>query len=193
MAIGVSDQKVGEDGAAGRLAVVYSDAEGLSTDRVELFDQDTPGIAGAPEQEDYFAGSLASGDFDGDGVDDLVAGMRSEAIGSTKGAGASLVLFGNATGGISTSGALWIDQDTAGVPGVVATADHFGWTVGALDTDGNSRVEPLIGAPGNAAGTVTVLEVAPGTLESATALSEGDLGWSAGSDGDAFGIALPAP
>ncbi|WP_327189309.1 FG-GAP repeat protein [Streptomyces xinghaiensis] len=193
VAIGVSDQKVGEDGAAGRLAVVYSDAEGLSTDRVELFDQDTPGIAGAPEQEDYFAGSLASGDFDGDGVDDLVAGMRSEAIGSTKGAGASLVLFGNATGGISTSGALWIDQDTAGVPGVVATADHFGWTVGALDTDGNSRVEPLIGAPGNAAGTVTVLEVAPGTLESATALSEGDLGWSAGSDGDAFGIALPAP
>ena len=73
------------------------------------------------------------------------------------------------------------------MPGTVATADHFGWTVGALDTDGDGRVEPLIGA----AGTVTVMKVRPGTVESATALAEGDLGRPAGSDGDAFGIALP--
>lgn len=102
-----------------------------------------------------------------------------------------MILFGNATGGITTKGALWIDQDTDGVPGTVAEADHFGWTVGALDTDGNVRVEPLIGAPGNAAGTVTVVKVRPGTLESAKALAEADLGFPAGSNGDAFGIALP--
>jgi hypothetical protein len=191
VAVGVSDQQVGTKGGAGRLAIFYGGSQGLSaTSRVKLFDQDTPGIAGAPEAEDYFASSLAAGDFDGDGVDDLVVGMRSEAIGSATGSGASMVLFGNATGGITTNGALWIDQDTTGVPGIVATADHFGWTVGALDTDGNGRVEPLIGAPGNAAGTVTILKVKPGTLESATALAEADLGWSAGSDGDAFGIAL---
>ncbi|WP_330113880.1 hypothetical protein [Streptomyces sp. MUM 178J] len=156
-----------------------------------MFDQDTPGIAGSPEPEDYFASSLAAGDFDGDGVDDLIAGMRSEALGSATGSGASLVLFGNASGGISASGAVWISQDTPGVPGTVYEGDHFGWTVGALDTDGNGRVEPLIGAPGNAAGTVTVVKVKPGTLESATALAEADLGWPAGSNGDAFGIALP--
>lgn len=64
-----------------------------------------------------FAGSApAPGCFDDDGVDDLIAGMRSEAIGSVEGAGASLVLFGNATGGLSSSGAIWIDQDTEGVP-----------------------------------------------------------------------------
>ncbi|MEU9776517.1 FG-GAP repeat protein [Streptomyces sp. NPDC047968] len=191
VAIGVSDQKVDEDGAAGRLAVLYADADGLSHEDVEVFDQDTPGIAGGPEPEDYFASSLAAGDFDGDGVDDLVVGMRSEAIGSAKGSGASLVLFGNATGGITASGAVWIDQDTAGVPGTVWEGDHFGWTVGALDTDGDGRDEPLIGAPGNAAGTVTVVKVRPGDLESATALAEADLGWPAGSDGDAFGITLP--
>ncbi|WP_406170419.1 hypothetical protein [Streptomyces sp. NBC_00996] len=83
-----------------------------------------------------------------------------------------------------------MDQDTEGVPGIVATDDHFGCTVGAPDTDGNGRVEPLVGAPGNAAGTVTVLKVKPSTLESVTALAEADLGWSAGSDGDASGIAL---
>ncbi|WP_340558539.1 hypothetical protein [Streptomyces sp. GSL17-111] len=191
VAIGVSDQKVGEDGAAGRLAVLYADEDGLSHDDVEVFDQDSPGIAGGPEPEDYFASSLAAGDFDGDGVDDLIVGMRSEAIGSATGSGASMVLFGNATGGISASGAVWIDQDTPGVPGTVWEADHFGWTVGALDTDGDGRDEPLIGSPGNAAGTVTVVKVRPGDLESATALAEGDLGWSAGSDGDAFGITLP--
>ncbi|NEB13256.1 VCBS repeat-containing protein [Streptomyces coelicoflavus] len=192
VAVGVSDEQAGGRGAAGRLAVLYGDAHGLSaTSRVKLFDQDTPGIAGGPETEDYFAASLAGGDFDGDGVDDLVVGMRSEAIGSVKGSGAALVLFGNATGGITTKGAVWVDQDTAGVPGVVSEGDHFGWTVGALDTDGNGRVEPLVGAPGNGAGTVTVLKVRPGTLESAKTLAEADLGWAAGSDGDAFGIALP--
>ncbi|MBW1597814.1 integrin alpha [Streptomyces sp. JJ38] len=191
VAIGVSDEKVGEDGAAGRLAVFYADENGLSHDDFELFDQDTPGIAGGPEAEDYFASSLAAGDFDGDGIDDLVLGMRSEAIGSATGSGASLILFGNPTGGISTTGAVWIDQDTPSVPGVVYKHDHFGWTVGALDTDGNGRDEALIGAPGNAAGTVTVVKASPGSLESAVALSEGDLGWPAGEDGDAFGIALP--
>ncbi|MCX4862150.1 hypothetical protein OG426_10475 [Streptomyces canus] len=191
VAVGVSDQEVGTKGAAGRLAVFYGGSQGLSaTSRVKLFDQDSPGISGAPETEDYFSSSLASGDFDGDGTDDLVLGMRSEAIGSATGSGASMILFGNATGGITTSGALWIDQSTTGVPGTVAVADHFGWTVGALDTDGNGRVEPLIGAPGNAAGTVTILKVKPGTLESATALAESDLGFTAGSDGDTFGIAL---
>ncbi|WP_202542833.1 FG-GAP repeat protein [Streptomyces sp. SID2563] len=145
---------------------------------MKLFDQDSPGISGAPEMEDYFASSLAAGDFDGDGTDDLVVGMRSEELNS-------------ATGGVITKGALWIDQDTDKVPGVIAASDHFGWTVGALDTDGNGRVEPLVGAPGNAAGTVTVLKVKPGTLESATALAEADLGFAAGSDGDAFGAALP--
>jgi hypothetical protein len=191
VAVGVSDQQVGTKGAAGRLAVFYGGSQGLSaTSRVKLFDQSTPGVAGTPEGQDYFASSLAAGDFDGDGTDDLVVGMRSEAIGSAKGSGASMILFGNATGGITTKGALWIDQDTAGVPGVVWEGDHFGWTVGALDTDGNGRVEPLIGAPGNAAGTVTILKVKPSTLESATALAEADLGFSAGSDGDAFGIAL---
>ncbi|MFG2565476.1 FG-GAP and VCBS repeat-containing protein [Streptomyces sp. NPDC048567] len=192
VAVGVSDEQVGGKGAAGRLAVFYGSSQGLSaTSRVKLFDQDSPGISGAPEMEDYFASSLAAGDFDGDGTDDLVVGMRSEAIGSATGAGASMILFGNATGGVTTKGALWIDQDTDKVPGDPAVGDHFGWTVGALDTDGNGRVEPLVGAPGNAAGTVTVLKVKPGTLESATALAEADLGFSAGSDGDAFGAALP--
>lgn len=191
VAVGVSDEEVSNKGAAGRLAVFYGSAQGLSaTSRVKLFDQDSPGITGAPETEDYFASSLASGDFDGDGTDDLVVGMRSEAIGSAKGAGASMILFGNATGGVTTQGALWIDQETTGVPGTAGEADHFGWTVGALDTDGNGRVEPLIGAPGNVAGTVTVLKVKPGDLESAKALAEGDLGFAAGDNGDAFGIAL---
>ncbi|UGY93053.1 FG-GAP-like repeat-containing protein [Streptomyces gobiensis] len=191
IAIGVADQKVGEDGAAGRLAIVYGSADGVSHDNVELFDQGTPGVPGGPEPEDYFASSLAAGDFDGDGVDDLIVGMRSEAIGTATGSGAALVLFGNATGGISTTGRVWVDQDVEGVPGVVAKHDHFGWTVGALDTDGDGRVEPLIGAPGNAAGTVTVLKVSPGTLESATAYAEADFGLATGSHGDAFGIALP--
>lgn len=64
VAVGVSDQEVGDEGAAGRLAVLY-------------------------------------------GVDNLLVGTRSEAIGSATGSGASMIPFGNTTGGITTKGALW--------------------------------------------------------------------------------------
>ncbi|GHC89908.1 hypothetical protein GCM10007079_35750 [Nocardiopsis terrae] len=191
VAVGVSDEKVGEDGAAGRLAIFHASADGLSPDNVELFDQDTPGIPGAPEEEDYFAADLAAGDVDGDGIDDLVVGMRSEAIGNATGSGAALVLFGNATGGIAATDSVWIDQDVAGVPGVVWENDHFGWTVGVLDMNGDGIAEPLIGAPGNSHGTVTLLEMERGSLVSATAYSQADLELEEGSGEDAFGIALP--
>ncbi|WP_432064829.1 VCBS repeat-containing protein [Streptomyces sp. C10-9-1] len=191
VAVGVSDQLVGDDGAAGRLAVLYSDEDGLSYDRVKVLNQASPGINSTPEPEDYFAGSLAAGDFDADGIDDLIVGMRSEAIAGATGAGSSMVLFGSSSKGITTAGAVTVHQDTEGVPGVVATGSHFGWTVGALDTNGDGRVEPLVGAPGYGAGTVTVLKVRPGMLESATAESQTSLGGGAAAGGDAFGIALP--
>lgn len=191
IAVGVSDQKVGEDGAAGRLAIFYANADGVSVDRVELLDQNSPGISGGAEPEDYFAGSLAAGDFDDDGIDDLVAGMRSEDLDGYHGAGASLVLFGQSQGGLSSKDSVWIDQSTGGVPGVLATNDHFGWTVGALDVDGDGRDEALVGAPGNAAGTVTVLRMDRGALASASVVDEESLGWSTGERGDAFGMTLP--
>ncbi|MDT0326976.1 FG-GAP-like repeat-containing protein [Nocardiopsis lambiniae] len=191
IAVGVSDQKVGEDGAAGSLAIFYAGADGLSHRNVEVINQATPGIGGTPEPEDYFASDLAAGDIDGDGIDDLVVGMRSEAIGSATGSGAAMILFGNADGGISPADSVWIDQDVEGVPGIVAKHDHFGWTVGIIDMDDDGHAEPLIGAPGNAAGTVTVLEMERGTLVSARAYSQADLDLGNGVKGDAFGIALP--
>ncbi|MEW2631223.1 hypothetical protein AB0903_06105 [Streptomyces sp. NPDC048389] len=40
---------------------------------------------------------------------------------------------------------------------------------------------------------MTVVKVRPGTLESATVLSEESTGWAAGASGDAFGVTLPRP
>ncbi|MGY1524141.1 FG-GAP repeat protein [Streptomyces sp. MN3] len=191
VAVGVSDQLVGTSGAAGRLAVMYADEEGLSYDRIRMFDQPSPGINSAAEPEDYFASSLATGDFNGDDVDDLVVGMRSEAVGSAKGSGSSMVLFGSSEGGITTAGHVTVHQDSPGVPGAVGIGNHFGWTVGSLDTDGDGRSEVLIGAPGDGAGTVAVVKVAPGKVQSAQAVSQSSLGGAPGADGDAFGIALP--
>lgn len=191
VAVGVSDQPVGTSGAAGRLAVMYADEEGLSYDRIRMFEQPSPGINSAAEPEDYFASSLAAGDFDGDDIDDLIVGMRSETVGSAKGSGSSMVLFGSAGGGLTTAGHITIHQDSPGVPRSVSAGNHFGWTVGSLDTDGDGQMEVLIGAPGDDAGTVTVVKVAPGQLQSAQAVSQSSLGGAPGADGDAFGIALP--
>lgn len=68
------------------------------------------------------------------------------------------------------------------------------WRAGSVTFEGDGVDDLGVGmrsAPGNAAGTVTVLKVRPGTMESAKALAEADLGFPAGTHGDAFGIALP--
>jgi hypothetical protein len=60
-----------------------------------------------------FGGSLASGDVDGDGDDDLLAGSAFEEVRGIFGAGKMFVLRGDA-GGITTNGVQLFSQVTAG-------------------------------------------------------------------------------
>jgi hypothetical protein len=70
-------------------------------------------VEGAPEDDDFFGVSLAAGDFNGDGMDDLAIGVPLEDIepGTIENAGAVNVLY------------------SAGVVGLVATGDQI-WDQG---------------------------------------------------------------
>ncbi len=48
----------------------------------QMWFQDSPGIGGASEAGDFFGNSLAVGDFNGNGKDDLTVGVYLEDIGS---------------------------------------------------------------------------------------------------------------
>lgn len=52
------------------------------------------GILGLAEKDDHFGDSVAAGDFDDNGADDLAIGVWREGIGSIDNAGAVRVIYG---------------------------------------------------------------------------------------------------
>ena len=105
LAIGVPGQEVGTvigTEGAGSVHVVYGTAAGLTSDGDQYWTQDSDGIAGAAETNDLFGEALAAGDFNGDGFDDLVIGVRWEDIGTVEEAGAVHVIYGSRSPAISS-------------------------------------------------------------------------------------------
>lgn len=99
------------------------------------------------------------GDVDGDGYGDLVTGVPYDAS-LTSGAtpahrgGEIQVLYGSAQGIKPDQKPKTIDQDTAGVPGTGEDGDEFGMSLSVGDTDGDKYADVLVGAPGEAVGSV---------------------------------------
>ena len=62
---------------AGAIRIAYGGASGLA-DPGSVIDQDTPGAEDVREAHDLFGYSLAAGDFDGNGDDDLAVGVVNE-------------------------------------------------------------------------------------------------------------------
>ena len=128
----------------GAVAVFYGSTDGLDTSSSELWHQDSPGIPGDDEANDQFATSLAAGDLDGDGDDDLVVGAPySDGVE----AGTVTVIEGSPDGLTSTDSQRW-DQDVAGVPGVGEANDRFGAALAIGDFDGDDAEDLAVGMPG---------------------------------------------
>ena len=77
------------------------------------------------EAGDVFKDSLACGDFDGDGFDDLAIGVPGEDIGAVVDAGAVNVLYGSGSRLTASGDQLW-HQGVAGVVGGAEAGDLFG-------------------------------------------------------------------
>ena len=71
------------------------------------------------------ATSRVSGDFNGDGRDDLAVGVPSEAVGSLSDAGAVNVIYGSASRLTANDNQFW-HQDSTGIVGVAEEFDSFG-------------------------------------------------------------------
>ena len=127
--------------------------------------QDTAGVPGAAEAGDEFGSALATGDFDGDGYDDIAVGVASEDIGSRIDAGLVTVVLGSSSGLDFGSSFSW-NQNSSGIPGGAESGDRFGFSVAAGDLDGDSKDELIVGVPGEAIGGGSddgLILVMPGT------------------------------
>ncbi len=105
--------------------VLYGLGSGLTATGDQLWHQNVPGVLGGAEAGDVFGDSLACGDFDGDGFDDLAVGAPGEDIGGIKDAGAVNVFYGSASRLTADGDQLW-HQGLVQVSGKAEAGDAFG-------------------------------------------------------------------
>ena len=173
----VSDRSHPDDAITFRAGRVYTfqDTQGLVPHRILEQDQadKTPGA----EPYDRFGWSLAAGDFDANGHDDLAVGAPFEKVGKLDEAG-EVDVFGGAPGGLPDGGTDQLVQLQAG--GVIEAGDWFGFSLAAGDYDGDGWADLAVGAPHEwvgaavAAGAVSVVRGDDGMVaETGTILTQG--------------------
>ena len=132
---------LGEDGNAGAVTVLKGSAKGLTGTGAVRFDQDTAGIPGTREAQDEFGASLDVGDVTGDGRPELIVGSPREDVGANVHTGSVTIISG-----LTGTGARYLDQNSAGVPGSNEEGDEFGGTLlvvpGALVVGAMDEVTP---------------------------------------------------
>lgn len=148
LAIGAPFEDVATDDSAGAVNVLYGGRHGLRKRGDQFLHRGRKGIAGGgTEPSADFGSALASGDFDGDGRDDLAVGVPGEGGGAFTGPGAVNVLYGTKRG-LSREGDRLFSQNTKGMAGDGAQGgDLFGYALAAGDFDRDGRDDLAIGAP----------------------------------------------
>ncbi|HVF06472.1 MAG TPA: hypothetical protein VNA20_16645 [Frankiaceae bacterium] len=149
---GYGDLAIGAPGygTGGAVVVMYGTASGLRTAGAQLWHRELRGVPGTASDSGGFGGSVASGDFDGDGYADLAVG----APGMGEGRGTLTVLYGGGSG-LTTAGAELWSIDTPGVPGASTGWEQFGAALAVGDFNRDRRDDLAIGARGGSHDTAS--------------------------------------
>jgi hypothetical protein len=157
LAIGVPYEDVGAVSDAGAVHVIFGTASGLASANDQFWSQESTNIAGVAEASDWLGFSLAAGDFNGDGRDDLAIGVPYDNFWAND-AGVVHCLYGSSSGLTSTGNILW-HQEVINFPGLAEAFDYFGQALATGDYDGDGRIDIAISAPNevSARGNVYIL------------------------------------
>ncbi|WP_460067952.1 FG-GAP-like repeat-containing protein [Streptomyces sp. YKOK-I1] len=158
LAVGVS-----RSGTGGAVHVLKGTSTGFSS-TVKSLSQNTSGVPGTREANDYFGYDVSAGDVNGDGYPDLAVGVPLEVLGTRpSSSGAVTVLRGGASG-LTGTGSRQYDYTTPGVEGPFDQGDTwFGASVLLRDYDRDGRAELVASSP-----EVGLLHLLPGTSSGPT-------------------------
>ncbi len=176
LAVGAAFEDWGATQDVGVVNTIYGSTFGLTSTGNQLWSQDDLTIS-PTEADDRFGETLAVGDFDGDGYDDLAVGAPDEDWGTITNAGVVNVIYGSFSGLTSVGNQLWSQDDLTGSP--IEAYDRFGETLAVGDFDGDGYDDLAMGAPDEDWGTITnagVVNVIYGSFSGLT--SVGNQLWS---------------
>ncbi len=158
LAIGVPLEDVGAVSNAGAVQVLYGNgASGFSASNLITRNGFEGGsdIQGTPATGDNFGWSLAAGDFDDDGAQDLAIGVPGDSALGTD-SGAIHVLYG------SIFGLTWFDNQfirqsgslpyASSLPGSGEAFEDLGWSLATGDCNGDGFTDLIASAPGEEVG-----------------------------------------
>ncbi len=201
---GIPDLAVGarmdDDGGPGRGAVwvLFLNRDGTVKTHRKI-SATRGGLDAALDDGDRFGESMAAiGDFNGDGVTDLVVGAEDDDDGGAN-RGAVWLLFLGADGGVKSHAK--ISSTHGGFTGILADDDDFGHSVASMgDLDGDGVIDLAVGADedrdgGASRGAVWMLFLnADGTVKAHQKISDTRGGFDGALyDGDEFGESVASP
>jgi hypothetical protein len=161
LAIGAFGESMGFNTWMGAVHVLDGSLSGLRGPGLFLT-QDTGTVQDVGEASDAFGRTLAAGDFNGDGFDDLAVAAPLEAVSPVTSRGGAFHLLNGSPMGVTTTGNRFFGPDSPGVGGDASAIGRFGYALAAADFDGDGADDLAIGAPSDDpgildAGSVNVL------------------------------------
>lgn len=194
LAVGAPDEDAGQVADAGALHVFRGSNGGITARRDALATQ--ADLGGTVEQTDRFGNTIAYGDFDGDGFDDIAVGVPTEDFRGKRDAGVVHVIYGTARGP-DFAGAQLVSQ-AGKMAGAHEPGDFFGATLASGNINGDAYDDLVIGVPGEdikakvAAGAIVVAFGGPRGIRTRGSQFISQRGSVPGApeDFDAFGVAV---